>query len=153
MTGAHGTTTSTGLTGAHGTHNSSLPEGTTGPHSSRVANAADPRIDSDADRSRNMGMNTGVTGTHGTHGTTGYNNTSGPGPAPSTAGPHKSDALNKADPRVDSDLNGSKTIGGDKTYSRPADSSAMAYKDPTDAAQVPPSVLQKHTRQDGHHGL
>jgi hypothetical protein len=36
------------------------------------------------------------------------------GPAPNTAGPHKSDLLNKLDPRVDSDLDGSKTIGGKK---------------------------------------
>ncbi|KAJ2955634.1 hypothetical protein NQ176_g11389 [Zarea fungicola] len=42
--------------------------------------------------------------------------------------------LNKVDPRVDSDLDGSKTVGGNKTLG----------KDPTDAAQVPPSVMQKH---------
>ncbi|KAG6258095.1 hypothetical protein E4U49_006567 [Claviceps purpurea] len=42
------------------------------------------------------------------------------------------------DPRVDSNLDGSKTIGGNKT-GRP-----MEERDPTDAAQVPPSVLQKH---------
>lgn len=33
-----------------------------------------------------------------------------------TAGPHKSDLLNKVDPRIDSDLDGSKTFGGNKTY-------------------------------------
>ena len=33
------------------------------------------------------------------------------GPAPSTAGPHKSNILNKLDPRVDSDLDGSRTFG------------------------------------------
>ncbi|KAI9655730.1 MAG: hypothetical protein M1821_005165 [Bathelium mastoideum] len=38
-----------------------------------------------------------------------------PGPAPNTAGPHKSDLLNKLDPRVDSDRDASKTVGGDKT--------------------------------------
>lgn len=32
-----------------------------------------------------------------------------------TAGPHKSDTLNKLDPRVDSDLDGSKTVGGNQT--------------------------------------
>jgi len=37
-------------------------------------------------------------------------NTSG-----STAGPHKSDTLNKLDPRVDSDLDGSKTVGSNQT--------------------------------------
>jgi hypothetical protein len=39
----HGTAT-TGTT--HTTHNNGVPEGTAGPHSSRVANAADPRVDS-----------------------------------------------------------------------------------------------------------
>ncbi|EFY90146.1 cell surface protein, putative [Metarhizium acridum CQMa 102] len=131
---------------------------TDGPHESNLANKADPRVDSDRDHSRNLGANphgtattgtTGVTGSHGTHtgthgthtgahgthaGTTG----AGPGPAPNTAGPHKSDMLNKADPRVDSDLDGSKTFGGNKT------TESMGHKDPTDAAQVPPSVLQKH---------
>jgi len=37
----------------------------------------------------------------------------------STAGPHNSDMMNKMDPRVDSDLDGSKTVGGDKTYAQP----------------------------------
>jgi hypothetical protein len=40
------------------------------------------------------------------------------GQAPNTAGPHKSDMMNKMDPRVDSDLDGSKTFGGDKTFSQ-----------------------------------
>ena len=39
------------------------------------------------------------------------------GPAPNTAGPHHSDLLNKLDPRVDSDLDGSRTLGSDKTLS------------------------------------
>ena len=38
------------------------------------------------------------------------------GPGQNTAGPHKSDMMNKADPRVDSDLDNSKTVGGDKTF-------------------------------------
>jgi hypothetical protein len=61
-----------------------------------MANAADPRIDSDRD-------GRGAIGT-------------GPGPARNTAGPHSSDLANKLDPRVDSDLDGSKTMGGNKTY-------------------------------------
>lgn len=36
-------------------HQQSVPEGTYGPHSSRLANAADPRVDSDLDNSRNTG--------------------------------------------------------------------------------------------------
>jgi len=50
------------------THNTgnTVPEGTSGPHTSRVANAADPRIDSDLDNSR-----TAETSTHDTSGTAG----------------------------------------------------------------------------------
>lgn len=40
----------------------------------------------------------------------------GPGSAPDTAGPHKSNLMNKMDPRVDADRDGSKTYGGDRTY-------------------------------------
>jgi hypothetical protein len=96
--GHSGATHGTGLTGSHGTTGSGLTgsHGTTGTHGS------------------------GLTGSHGTTGThtgAGLGHT-GPGPAPNTAGPHKSDALNKVDPRVDSDLDGSKTVGGNQTYSR-----------------------------------
>ncbi|KAL2264898.1 hypothetical protein VTJ83DRAFT_7408 [Remersonia thermophila] len=105
-TGAHrtaglGSSGTTGFTGTHG-----APEGTYGPHSSRVANAMDPRVDSDRDNSRTVG------GTDA-HRTAGLRNT---GPAKNTAGPHKSDLLNKLDPRVDSDLDGSRTLGQDKTF-------------------------------------
>jgi len=82
----------TGVTGTHG-----APTGAYGDHNSRLANAADPRIDSDRDGRGAVGHNA-------------------PGPAPNTAGPHKSDMLNKLDPRVDSDLDHSKTVGGNKTY-------------------------------------
>ncbi|KPM37077.1 hypothetical protein AK830_g9505 [Neonectria ditissima] len=209
-------------------HSSGLPEGTAGHHNSRVANAADPRIDSDLDGSnRHQGTHTGAGGfgsstthgtsahtgalgsntgglghnttTHNTHGTSGNtaglgsstggvghgttthetsglgHNTGGlghnttthnthgntahtgglgssttaagghtSGPAPNTTGPHKSDMLNKLDPRVDSNLDGSKTYGGDKTFQQSNESSAYTHKDPTDAAQVPPSVMQQH---------
>lgn len=91
-TGAYGAGSgATGFTGTHG-----APEGTYGTHNSRIANAADPRIDSDRD-------GRGAIGT-------------GPGPAPNTAGPHKSDVLNKVDPRVDSDMDASRTVGGNRTY-------------------------------------
>lgn len=49
----------------------------------------DPRVDSDRDGGRHRGMG-------------GVGNSHLPGPAPNTAGPHKSDLLNKLDPRVDS---------------------------------------------------
>ncbi|KAF4992297.1 hypothetical protein FGRMN_7264 [Fusarium graminum] len=84
------------------------------------------------------------TGAHGTHGAgvggAGYG--SGPGPAEKTAGPHKSDMANKLDPRVDSDLDGSKTVGQEKTFDQSG--SNFAGRDPTDATQVPPSIMQKH---------
>lgn len=154
--------TSAGTTGAGFGSSTGHREGEFGPHGSRLGNAADPRVDSDLDSSRNAGTAglgssttsagaygthgaTGTTGTHGltgthpttgthatpgttgaygttgTHGATGTHGThitssGGPGPAPNTAGPHSSDIANKLDPRVDSNLDGSKTIGGNKTY-------------------------------------
>ncbi|KAK3941268.1 hypothetical protein QBC46DRAFT_106849 [Diplogelasinospora grovesii] len=108
--------------------------GMAGPHGSRIANAADPRVDSDRD-------GRGAIGT-------------GPGPAPNTAGPHKNDMLNKVDPRVDSDMDGSRTVGGNQTYQ----SGSGLNRDPTDASQVPPSVLRQHIGEPtiahddhGHH--
>jgi len=133
-TGTHGTHTGTtgGLasTGTHGTTGYGNTSTNTGPHDSNLANKADPRVDSDRDHRSNptssgLGSNTGAygsTGTHGTHGTTGSHNVTGglnnPGPAPNTAGPHSKDILNKVDPRVDSDRDGSKTVGQDQTYAR-----------------------------------
>ncbi|CAN8105778.1 unnamed protein product [Discula destructiva] len=121
----------------HSDKHSEAPEGTHGTHNSRVANAADPRIDSDRDHRANpatgttglnstTGTHSGTTGIHsstGTHsGITGLHSTTGgstltghnPGPAPNTAGPHGSDMLNKADPRIDSDRDhrGNPTTGG-----------------------------------------
>jgi hypothetical protein len=136
LTGGHNThSTGTGAFGSSHTGGST----NAGPHSSNLANKADPRVDSDLDGSRNMGARgTGTTGTHtgSTHtagtsaapltnsGSTTHPTSHGThqpvissGPAPNTAGPHKSDIMNKLDPRVDSDLDGSKTIGGDKTHS------------------------------------
>ncbi|KAH8671304.1 hypothetical protein BX600DRAFT_509986 [Xylariales sp. PMI_506] len=174
----HSRTYEPGRTGTYET-----AEGVHGPHSSRMANAADPRIDSDRDHRANPASNVGGTGTYGSTGTGNYGSAgtgnygsagtgnafsstgategaydrrgapgstfgasgtgahlgSGPGPAPKTAGPHKSDMMNKADPRVDSDLDGSKTFGGNKTFG-----ASSTARDPTDAAQVPPSVMRKH---------
>jgi len=89
--GALGSTT--GAYGAQGSTNH-------GPHSSNLANALDPRVDSDRDGSRNAGMAT--TGPGAT-----YNASTGP--ANSTAGPHGSNLLNKLDPRVDSDASNPNT--------------------------------------------
>lgn len=110
----HGTTTHTG---------NGVPEGTAGPHSSRVGNAADPRIDSDLDSSRHTGTtHTGVAHTGNTHGTgvTGAPAYSATGAgvgtgtshsATTTAGPHSSNVANKLDPRIDSDMDGSRNMG------------------------------------------
>ncbi|CAJ0539767.1 Ff.00g072170.m01.CDS01 [Fusarium sp. VM40] len=101
------------------------------------------------------GPNSGLSGTHGSNaGLTGGRDAgaaygSGPGPAENTAGPHKSDLLNKADPRVDSNLDGSKTVGKEKTFDQSGTN--FAGRDPTDAAQVPPSVLQKHVPSEIAH--
>jgi hypothetical protein len=89
--GQYGTTGSSGLTGSHGTHTTG--SGLTGSHGTHTTSS-------------------GLTGTHGTH----SNTTVGSGNSNTTAGPHNSDMLNKLDPRVDSDLNGSKTYGGNQTY-------------------------------------
>lgn len=94
--GIHGTT-GVGTSGVHGTTGvgTSGVHGTTGAgtsgvhHSTGTASGApDPRI--------SASMRTG--------------------PAPNTAGPHRSDIMNKLDPRVDSDLDGSKTLGGNRAY-------------------------------------
>jgi len=136
-TGHTGTHTGGGLTGntlGHNTYGSDP----TGPHDSHLANRADPRVDSDQvggyGNTASYGNTTGgglsgntAHGTHGTHNTHGgaggltgqgshLQGSHLPGPAPGTAGPHKSDLLNKADPRVDADLDGSKTYMGNKTY-------------------------------------
>jgi len=74
----------------------------TGPHSSNIANKLDPRVDSDADGSRNFGA-----AQHGP----GATHNAATGPARDTAGPHASNTLNKLDPRVDSDADGSRNFG------------------------------------------
>lgn len=118
-TGTHGATGGAyGASGTHGTTGYNDPEGVHGPHGSRVANAADPRVDSDRDH---RGAPSHAAGGYSSQGAgmggVGAGMHSGPGPAPNTAGPHKQDMLNKVDPRVDSDLDGSKTYGGNKTMS------------------------------------
>lgn len=118
--GAHGGLTKSQPTA--GITTTGAPEGAFDPHNTRAANAADPRVDSDLD-SRNIGAgqtgHTTGTSTIGGAGTTGQitgSNNLTSGPAPNTAGPHKSDMMNKLDPRVDSNLDGSKTVGGNKTF-------------------------------------
>ena len=84
-----------------------VPEGTYGPHQTRIANALDPRVDSDLDSQRarhtvrgagGNALGTGVAG-----GTTSSTTSAGTGVhSGTTAGPHRSDMANKLDPRVDS---------------------------------------------------
>jgi len=124
-TGTHHTTgTGVGATGAYGgTHNNNTVGHTTGthggisnstnagPHNSNLANKIDPTVDSDlSGRGNNHGTSHGGILGSGTHATPGS------GTAQNTAGPHNSDLLNKLDPRVDADLDGSKTFGGNKTH-------------------------------------
>ena len=84
-----------------------------GPHGSNMMNSADPRVDSDRDNIHNQGHNTGA-GYGGAAGGVGHNTGAGYG-APAhhstTAGPHSSNMMNQADPRVDSDMDGSRNFG------------------------------------------
>lgn len=125
LTGNQGTTGS-GLTGTHGTHGSTGYGTTgsgltgnqgysdpTGPHDSHLGNKADPRVDSD--RYGGQGNTYGTTQSSGLTGNNHPGHVGNPN-ANQTAGPHGSNILNKLDPRVDSDLDGSKRVGGDRTY-------------------------------------
>jgi len=111
-----GTTTgTTGMTGNNyttGTAGTTVgtAEGVAGPHSSRLANALDPRVDSDMDGSRRVGTTTGTTGMTGNNYTTGTAGTT-VGTAEGVAGPHSSRLANALDPRVDSDMDGSRRVG------------------------------------------
>jgi hypothetical protein len=123
-TGAHNIQTTTGPAGGaygttgthtHGTTGTGFQGGISssnnaGPHDSNVANKLDPRVDSDLDgRGNRHGATHGLTGASGSHATPGS------GTAQNTAGPHNSDLANKLDPRIDSDLDGSNTLGGNRT--------------------------------------
>lgn len=97
-TGAYGSST-----GGLGNTSSAYGSNTSGPHSSDLSNRADPRVDSDNSRlggshnTSGLGSSGTTTGAYGSSNT--YDNTS----SKTTSGPHNSDLLNKADPRVDSD--------------------------------------------------
>lgn len=133
--GGYGSTTGAG----YGSTTGGTAEGTSGPHGSRIANALDPRVDSDRDNSATVGgtgYGAGTTGQHHHHGTTGgfggptgvtgtgfgsatdpsYGSTTG-GTAEGMSGPHGSRIANTLDPRVDSDRDNSATLGGGAGYS------------------------------------
>jgi len=111
-TGTH--TTGTHATGTNKTGTAGVLSNSTnaGPHNSNIANKADPRVDSDLDGrgNRHGAAKGGIMGASGSHATPGS------GTAQNTAGPHNSDLLNKIDPRVDADRDGSNTFGGNNTY-------------------------------------
>ena len=109
--GGYGSTGS-GLTGSH-TGSNTYGSDPTGPHNTHLANQADPRVDSD--RYGGQGNTYGTTQGSGLTGTNHPGHVGNPN-ANKTAGPHGSDILNKLDPRVDSNLDGSKKVGGDRTY-------------------------------------
>ncbi|KAI4118746.1 MAG: hypothetical protein LQ345_001265 [Seirophora villosa] len=139
---SHGTTDSThGSNPTHGGLGHSSTSGTTdtsgygahpGPNTSGLA------ADRDRDLSSGLGHSDHSTGTHGTHGTTTTSdydrttggsgmtgsNTTGSGYGSGTAGPHSSNLANKADPRVDSDLDGRGTHGS-SGYDRTTGGSGM----------------------------
>lgn len=113
MTGSHGVTGSHGMTGGSHGIGSGTAEGTYGPHSSRMANAMDPRVDSDRDGSNAMGSGMGSGRTMGGIGSGGSTGMTGTHGAPAgTHGPHSSRVGNVLDPRVDSDRDGRGALGG-----------------------------------------
>lgn len=71
------------------------PQGTYGAHSTQTANTLDPRIDANANGRGRLGL-------QGQPGAAQPGNLTQPGPAPTTAGPHRHDIMNKLDPTVDS---------------------------------------------------
>ena len=84
-----------------------VPEGTYGPHRTRAGNTLDPTVDSDLDRTpRGMAQQGG--GAYGMAGAVDGRTRDEmlPGPAPHTAGPHRSDLMNKLDPKVNSKMEG-----------------------------------------------
>ncbi|AEO68310.1 uncharacterized protein THITE_136342 [Thermothielavioides terrestris NRRL 8126] len=84
-----------------------VAERTYGPHSSRLANALDPRVDSDRDRHVGPGAThapgAAAAGTAGAgYGAARTSAGAGGVAGTQTAGPHRSNLMNKLDPRVDS---------------------------------------------------
>jgi len=134
----HGTT---GPSGGVSTHSATTgpASSTAGPHRSNMVNEVDPRIDSDRSKERGNVAGPGrfdqdvhkssIGGAgvmHGMGGSGGptttktfeqaqHNDVAGSSyNSKKTVGPHQSDLANKVDPRVDSDLDGSKTIGSQR---------------------------------------
>lgn len=83
------------------------PERTYGPHKSRLANALDPRVNSDADHRANAGFTNNAAVAPGSTTTTAVGNSAPEG----THGPHHSRLANVLDPRVDSDADNRGSAG------------------------------------------
>jgi len=82
------------------------------PHDSKFLNKIDPRVDSDANGRVNIHDRApeGVYNNHEKYASAGSNRTSG------ATGPHDSDLANRLDPRVDSNLNQSHNLSGNRKY-------------------------------------
>jgi hypothetical protein len=113
----YGNTYTSSTTGASSAeYGDGIPEETAGLHNSHVANAMDPRVDSDLDGPRKVGAhpahNPGVgnAGTQGIHGA-GYSNAVPEG----IAVPYNGRVANTVDPRLDSDVDGSHNMGAHNT--------------------------------------
>ncbi|KAL8830274.1 MAG: hypothetical protein Q9191_001527, partial [Dirinaria sp. TL-2023a] len=101
--------------------------GATGTDSTPASSTTRSGLGSSTTGDRHLGRDAALAGGAGAAGAGAYE-ASRDGPAPTTAGPHKSDLLNKVDPRVDSDLSkqrgtsgaGSTGIGPGSTTKGPA---------------------------------
>lgn len=134
------------------------PRFTSGPHAVDTANRFDPHVGNTQGDNANTGLGVGseTQGTDhhygrdaalggGAAGAAGAaalganrdKDTSSIGPAPTTAGPHSSDLLNKADPRVDSDLSKS-SIG-------PSGASTTMDPNPRSREYVPGTDISSST--------
>ncbi|KAI9701206.1 MAG: hypothetical protein M1836_001875 [Candelina mexicana] len=119
---------------------------TSGPHGTDAANFLDPHVPRDSLRSIGIehagtGLTSGTSGIGIGSGATGYGSTS------TTAGPHSSNLANKADPRVDSNLDGFRTAGTPAMGGATAGTSSTGptgassdYRNPYSSSGIDPRV-------------
>ncbi|KAI9827774.1 MAG: hypothetical protein M1832_004263 [Thelocarpon impressellum] len=110
------------------THSGPHLAGTAGSHNSATANKLDPNVHSSA------------TGTH-----------TSDNPNSSNAGPHDSNIANKADPRVDSDRDGSTATGSTSVNAGPHDSNIANKADPRVDSDRDGSTVTGNTSNAGPH--
>jgi len=132
---AYNTPGQQGTTGgvSHHSYATGPASSTAGPHHSNLANKADPRVDSNLSKQKthsSIGNANAMHTSGGSDNTTtktferaqetsgaagsSYNQQGAVGGHQGTAGPHQSNIANKVDPRVDSDLGNSATIGNQR---------------------------------------